>query len=71
MVCRCKLFSHFIPIASDCSEKSATYSGLFPGLNGPPGPECNCIKDFILLEKDISPSSLKLVKLTFLKEGPL
>jgi len=43
----------------------------FSGLNGPQGPECNSIKDFIVYEKDISPSSLKLVKLTFLKEGQL
>jgi hypothetical protein len=41
----------------------------YSGLAGPSGVECASLKDLIVYEKDVSPASIGLVKLDFLKEG--
>ena len=50
-------------------QRVGNMMSFFAGLKGPSGVECGSLKDLVVYEKDVSPSSIALVKLQFLPEG--
>ncbi|GEM_PF-4615673 len=50
-------------------QTAGNIMSFFAGLTSPSGTECGSLKQFIVYEKDVSPDSVGLVQLQFLKEG--
>jgi len=50
-------------------QRAGNMMSFYAGVPGPSGPECSSLKDFIVFQKDVDPSSVQLVHLQFLKEG--
>lgn len=60
-----------LQLSGQVVQRAGNIMSYYPGLIGPSGQECTSLSELIVYEKDVSPTSIGVVKLQFVKQASI